>query len=176
MNTADAPGPNVVMRPACADDLPDLDQIRQAAFSPVFASFRSILGDEIYELAQARDDRAQGDLLTSMFKPESGWQVFAAELGGAVGRKWGFPPVLIAAIEQDEDEGQTPLTRTVVRAVQLADYLCESKGISILDVPTLRPPTRASLSALAIHRDGFRVLWEDLDAELTAVRRLFATG
>lgn len=76
--------PNVVMRPARADDLPYLDAVRQAAFAPVFASFRSILGDDIYALAQACEDEAQGELFISLLAPESGWEVYAAEMAGAV--------------------------------------------------------------------------------------------
>jgi len=72
------------MRPASAADLASMDAIREAAFAPIFASFRSILGEEIYNLAQARDDRAQGELLSSMFAPDSGWEVYAAEQGGVV--------------------------------------------------------------------------------------------
>jgi RimJ/RimL family protein N-acetyltransferase len=64
--------------------LPGLDAIRAAAFAPVFASFRSILGEEIYNLAQARDDNAQGDLLASALAPGSGWEVYAAEQAGVV--------------------------------------------------------------------------------------------
>jgi hypothetical protein len=43
----DAPRPHVVMRPVRADDQPHLDSVRRAAFAPVFASFRSISGDDI---------------------------------------------------------------------------------------------------------------------------------
>jgi GNAT superfamily N-acetyltransferase len=75
---------NVVFRPATKNDLARLDEVRQAAFAPVFASFRSILGDDIYDLAQARDDEAQGALLVSLFAPESSWQVYVAEERGAV--------------------------------------------------------------------------------------------
>jgi ribosomal protein S18 acetylase RimI-like enzyme len=84
MNTMDVSRPNVVMRPARADDLSLLDEVRQAAFAPVFASFRSMLGEDIYELAQAREDEAQGELLISLLAPESGWKVYAAERGGMV--------------------------------------------------------------------------------------------
>jgi ribosomal protein S18 acetylase RimI-like enzyme len=84
MNTMDVSRPNVVMRPARADDLPHLDEVRQAAFAPVFASFRSMLGEDIYELAQAREDEAQGELLISLLAPESGWKVYAAERGDTV--------------------------------------------------------------------------------------------
>jgi len=72
------------MRPASAADLPDLQAIRAAAFAPVFASFRSILGEEIYNLAQARDDNAQGDLLAFLLEAGSGWEVYVAEHAGVV--------------------------------------------------------------------------------------------
>lgn len=72
--------PDVVIRPADVDDLPALDVVRQAAFAPVFASFRAILGATIYELAQAKDDQSQGELLASLFAADSGWQVFTAEM------------------------------------------------------------------------------------------------
>ena len=75
---------HVVMRPARADDLPHLDEVRQAAFAPIFAAFRSMLGEDIYALAQAREDAAQGELLISLLAPESGWKVYAAERGGTV--------------------------------------------------------------------------------------------
>jgi len=50
----------------------------------VFASFRSILGDDIYDLAQAREDEAQGELLVSLLASESGWEVYVAEMAGTV--------------------------------------------------------------------------------------------
>jgi ribosomal protein S18 acetylase RimI-like enzyme len=76
--------PNLVMRPLRADDPPLLQDVRQAAFAPVFASFRSLLGEGLYELAQAREDEEQAELLASMLAPGSGWEVYAAELAGAV--------------------------------------------------------------------------------------------
>ena len=69
------------IRRAKADDHPRMDEIREAAFAPIFASFRSLLGDEIYQLAQARGDNAQGDLLASMFAG-SEWELYAAEHDG----------------------------------------------------------------------------------------------
>jgi ribosomal protein S18 acetylase RimI-like enzyme len=80
----DTSRPNVVMRPARADDLPLLEGIRQAAFAPVFTSFRSLLGDDLYDLVQAREDEAQKDLLVSFLAPESGWEVYVAEVAGTV--------------------------------------------------------------------------------------------
>ena len=68
------------MRPASANDLPQLDAVRQAAFAPVFASFRSILGEEIYALAQAQEDEAQDEYLISLLTLQSNWEVYAAEM------------------------------------------------------------------------------------------------
>lgn len=62
---------SVSIRPARADDLPRLQRIREAAFAPVFASFRAILGDALYEAVQAREDGAQAELLGELFAPGS---------------------------------------------------------------------------------------------------------
>ena len=72
--------PALVIRLANDDDLPRLDSVRQAAFVPVFESFRSILGEEIYDLAQAHEDKAQGSYLISLFEPGSSWNVYVAEV------------------------------------------------------------------------------------------------
>jgi len=62
-------------RRALPEDMGRLQDIRRAAFAPVFASFRSILGDELYELAQRRDDEAQEGLLASLLPADSGWEL-----------------------------------------------------------------------------------------------------
>src|SRR5690606_11697444 len=54
------------------------------AFAPIFASFRSILGDDLYPLVQAREDEAQQNLLASLLAPGSGWEVFVAETADGV--------------------------------------------------------------------------------------------
>jgi hypothetical protein len=53
LNRSSSPGA-LTLRPARAADLPRLESIRDAAFAPVFASFRRLLGDELYELAGRR--------------------------------------------------------------------------------------------------------------------------
>ena len=78
------PETEVLIRPAKEDDLPYLERVRQAAFAPVFDSFRAILGDRIYELAQAREDEAQKDYLVSLLALESQWEVYTAELVGTI--------------------------------------------------------------------------------------------
>jgi RimJ/RimL family protein N-acetyltransferase len=66
------------------EDTARLEAIRREAFAPVCASFRAILGDEIYDLAQAREDEAQVDLLASMLSRESGWEVYVVEVADEV--------------------------------------------------------------------------------------------
>jgi ribosomal protein S18 acetylase RimI-like enzyme len=74
----------VVIRAANAADAARLEEVRRVAFAPVFASFRSILGEDIYNLAQAREDEAQAGYLTSLLAAGSEWEVYAAERAGIV--------------------------------------------------------------------------------------------
>lgn len=78
------PSEGVTFERVGADALPRLDEIRAAAFAPVFASFRSILGDDIYSLAQAHEDAAQPGLLASLLEAGSVWEVYAARVDGVV--------------------------------------------------------------------------------------------
>ncbi|RKH45999.1 GNAT family N-acetyltransferase [Corallococcus sicarius] len=72
------------IRPVQDSDGLALEDIRRAAFEPVFASFRALLGDELYELAQAKEDAGQADMLRGLVAPGSGWEVFVAELNAKV--------------------------------------------------------------------------------------------
>ena len=72
----------VEFRRARGEDAPRLQAIRRAAFAPIFASFRALLGDEIYELAQKREDEAQEAMLASLLAPDSTWELYVAESGG----------------------------------------------------------------------------------------------
>jgi ribosomal protein S18 acetylase RimI-like enzyme len=74
----------VLIRGVAASDAPRLEEVRQAAFSPVFASFRAILGEDIYQVAQARADEAQADYLVSLLAHDSAWEVYVAEQAGIV--------------------------------------------------------------------------------------------
>lgn len=84
----------LVIRPVISGDHDRLETIRAAAFAPVFASFRAILGDELYELAQAGQDEGHGAYLRSLLRAGSGWDVYAAERNGEV---VGFVSVRMAA-------------------------------------------------------------------------------
>ena len=72
------------IRQARPEDAPQLQAIRQAAFAPVFASFRALLGDDIYDLAQRRSDDGQGELLAKYLAGEPGWTLYTAESDGGV--------------------------------------------------------------------------------------------
>lgn len=61
----------LVFRRALPADATRLQAIRAAAFAPVFASFRSILGDEIYDIAQRRDDEGHDAVLASLMSDPS---------------------------------------------------------------------------------------------------------
>ena len=74
----------VVIRAAHSEDATRLDEVRRVAFAPVFASFRSILGEDIYNLAQAGEDQAQAEYLASLFTADSKWEVYVAEPAGIV--------------------------------------------------------------------------------------------
>jgi ribosomal protein S18 acetylase RimI-like enzyme len=76
--------PDLAFRRAFPEDEPRLQAIRRAAFAPVFASFRSLLGDELYDLAQRREDEAQEAMLSSLLAPDSVWELYVAESGGEI--------------------------------------------------------------------------------------------
>jgi GNAT superfamily N-acetyltransferase len=73
--------PELQFRDARPEDAARLQGIRRAAFAPVFASFNSILGDEIYDLAQRRQDEAQEGLLRSVMAADAGWALYVAQSG-----------------------------------------------------------------------------------------------
>lgn len=86
----------LAIRPACEQDKEALQAIRAAAFAPVFASFRKILGATIYEAAQAHEDNDQARYLDSLFD-DADWQLFVAELAG---EQVGF-----VSVKLDEEHG-----------------------------------------------------------------------
>lgn len=60
-------------------DLPRLHEIREAAFEPVFRSFRQILGEEIARVAIASAEREQADYLDTICGPKSDREVYVVE-------------------------------------------------------------------------------------------------
>ena len=74
----------LLIRSANESDAPHLEDVRRAAFAPVFASFRAILGEDISQVTRARDDQAQAEYLASLLIPDSGWELYVAEHAGLV--------------------------------------------------------------------------------------------
>jgi ribosomal protein S18 acetylase RimI-like enzyme len=68
------------IRPFEASDLPAMQQLRQAAFKPIFQSFRDIVGEQIYSIALVKSDSEQAELLESICKSGSRHQVFVVEV------------------------------------------------------------------------------------------------
>jgi predicted N-acetyltransferase YhbS len=69
------------IRPFAPSDTPRLDAIRAAAFAPVFASFRALLGEPIASLGLANAETEQSDLLKSLCEPNANTHVFVATRG-----------------------------------------------------------------------------------------------
>lgn len=61
-----------------------MQRVRQAAFGPVFRSFREIVGERVFSLALADADTEQARLLESLCGPGSGHRVLVATVDGAV--------------------------------------------------------------------------------------------
>ncbi|MGF1620666.1 MAG: GNAT family N-acetyltransferase [Rhodomicrobiaceae bacterium] len=77
---------NTEIRSFEAADLKALQQIRHAAFEPIFRSFRAIVGAEIYRHAFANADAEQARLLEDICADGSGHELFVASVrGGIVG-------------------------------------------------------------------------------------------
>ena len=72
------------LRPFEPEDLPALQQIRAAAFAPVFRSFRDLVGPDIAGIALAQSEAEQARLLDECCAPGSRHLVLVATRGDAV--------------------------------------------------------------------------------------------
>jgi GNAT superfamily N-acetyltransferase len=75
---------DLIIRPFEPGDLPALQRIREAAFEPVFRSFRAIVGEEIAALAFAQADAEQAKLLDGICGADSGHHVLVVETGSEI--------------------------------------------------------------------------------------------
>jgi GNAT superfamily N-acetyltransferase len=75
-------GPSI--RPFEPRDLPALQSIRQAAFEPVFRSWREIVGAEIADIVLTRADDDQAKLLDDICAAGSGHHVLVVTVGEQV--------------------------------------------------------------------------------------------
>lgn len=76
--------PDLSIRPVAPGDLDRLQEIRAAAFAPVFASFRALLGAALAEVAFAHAEDEQGDMLRAACAPDAPGAVLVAERQGRV--------------------------------------------------------------------------------------------
>lgn len=86
---------NCHIRPFEPGDLPKLHEIREAAYIPVFQSFRRIVGDKIAPIALAYVEREQAELLDSICDAQSSHDVLVVECGPEV--------VAFCAVSLDRD-------------------------------------------------------------------------
>ncbi len=66
------------------NDLPHLHEIRNAAFKPVFQSFRGLLGKDIAAIALATAEAEQGEHLDRVCSDAASNRVFVAESDGVI--------------------------------------------------------------------------------------------
>lgn len=66
------------------EDLEQLHQIREAAFAPVFQSFRALVGEEIAPIAFAHAEKEQADYLNTLCEPGEHHRVYVALAKGAL--------------------------------------------------------------------------------------------
>lgn len=78
-------------------DLPRLHEIREAAFKPVFQSFRQIVGGAIAPIAFAAAEREQAELLNRTCGTGSEHEVFVVEQGAEV--------VAFCSVKADRETG-----------------------------------------------------------------------
>ena len=148
-----------LIRAYAPSDLPTLHAIRAAAFAPVFASFRSIVGPEIAALGLATAEQEQGDLLDAIAKPDSGHSVAIAEITAA--------PIGFVSWKTDIAPGIGEITLNAVhpdhagKGIGTALYnhalaALEAAGIQLATVGTGGDPSHAP-ARRAYEKAGFSV-------------------
>jgi hypothetical protein len=91
-------------------DLPALQHIRQAAFEPIFQSFREIVGAEIAALAFTHADGEQEKLLDDICTAGSNHQVLVVTIGKEI---VGFVSFTLDTDKRTGEIGLTPCIRTM---------------------------------------------------------------
>jgi predicted O-methyltransferase YrrM/RimJ/RimL family protein N-acetyltransferase len=154
---AHEPAPALDLRPARPEDLPALQAIRRAAFAPVFSSFRSMLGDEIYQRAQQRQDEGQEQLLTSLATGDAGWTLHVAEVQSQV---VGFVSIHLDPDTQIGEIGLNAIAPThATKGYGTAMYqqalaLMKTAGMQVATVSTGGDPSHAP-ARRAYRKSGF---------------------
>lgn len=93
------------------------------------------------------------------------------ELGAEIAQRWRFPESLCDSIRfHHAPESYTGEHRELVSGVAVANYICNLKGISSLGVASARRPDDGVFEALGIVPDELALLWEEIDAIISAVQ------
>jgi putative nucleotidyltransferase with HDIG domain len=97
-----------------------------------------------------------------------------SDLGATVADQWRFPESIIEGIRwHHTPQASSEANRSMVCILSLADFLCAQKGIGTVRTKC-KPSTQLNLlTELGVEREDLRVLWEDMDHELSAARDLF---
>lgn len=99
------------------------------------------------------------------------------QLGGRVADLWNLPASTTAAIRYhhraDVCQGDN---RPIAQVVEIADFLCSAKHRSAVGIERVDPPNGSAFAALSIDRQGYTILWDDLDGELVKADALMAFG
>lgn len=97
------------------------------------------------------------------------------QLGERVAGYWNLPASATAVIRYHHGADACGIdSRPIVQAVEVADFLCSAKQRSAVGTRRVESPSGATFAALSIDRQGYTVLWKDLDDELAKADRLMA--
>lgn len=95
------------------------------------------------------------------------------QFGAKVAEQWRFPPVILSAIRHHHAPDRCDQqSRPIAQAVEVANFICVSKGIRSMGVSSVAPPNASTFMALSIDRQGLRVLYDDVDNELAKAHAL----
>jgi HD-like signal output (HDOD) protein len=97
------------------------------------------------------------------------------QLGERVAGQWNLPAPTTAALRYHHrsDACQSD-HRWIAHTVEVADFLCSAKRRSAVGIQRVDPPSGSAFAALSINRQGYAVLWNDLDGELAKADALMA--
>lgn len=96
-----------------------------------------------------------------------------AQFGARVAEQWRFPPVILAAIRHHHaSERCSDEFRPIAQAVEVANFLCASKGIRSMGASHVASPSLSTLTALSVDRLGVKVLYDDMDGEMAKAHTL----
>jgi ribosomal protein S18 acetylase RimI-like enzyme len=91
------------IRPLCEEDIEDLVQLGLSAWEPVFASFETVLGLDIFHAIWPEWRKSQREGIEGVCKGEDALTVWVAELGGAA---VGF---VAYKLNEDSKEGEVEM-------------------------------------------------------------------